>query len=224
MSTAETVSKFAQMILKAYPPYRWEEAQEDIWTASLSKRLYRFSDAIIEKALDKLLGERDATKTPTVRECIDMCEDVKRYAGLEEKKGELPIEEKEQHPLDAFSPERKAFARSLMRTPLGKQAAREGWAGPLRTYIRKTGEMPRTDAEKAQLKRTTEETLALHKELMMGKFIDKDGIEQSYDRSQRTIMLKCCETIFGKWKDAEKEAQGRAVSRETYTTRTKDWE
>lgn len=144
MSNKAAVAKFVNEILQHFPPYRWDDEQEQVWIDRVTLEISGFSAEVIDKALAEMVQKRGLTKderrTPTVAECIRACVETRRWLEKETRKGELPIN-KDGDPYD-WTPERLKLADDLIMGSEGRQAAREGWIGTLHAFARKNGRLP----------------------------------------------------------------------------------
>lgn len=139
---------FADTILQHYPPYRWEDHQEKAWAARLVKELSGFSAEVIRRAADEIVRTRKKPQTPLPAECIEACVGAKRWVDANRNNGKLPIDAGggQIGHLD-WAADRLKLASDLMSTPIGKQAAKEGWAGALWSFARKSARLPQPGAE-----------------------------------------------------------------------------
>lgn len=146
-----SVANFVKTMLDRWPPYRWDETQERAYAEDLQRELSGFSADILERARRDMVRKRTKTQTPTVAECIGYAEEAKRWSEMERNKGQL-IADPAKQPYHEWSTERVKLAYELIRTPLGKQAAQEGWILALWEFIRKNGRHPTSEREFSQCK------------------------------------------------------------------------
>jgi hypothetical protein len=140
---SKPVIKFIETVLQHFPPYRWDEAQEKAWAATMVQELSGFSDAVLSRATGELVRTRKNRQIPLVSECLNACLDAKRWVEAEKGKGQLSA---------GTAPVNQAFldwtedafklSRDLMSGPMGLQAANEGWIGCLDAYCRKFKRLP----------------------------------------------------------------------------------
>lgn len=100
----------------------------------LSKLLAKFSDATLERAGDHVLATHRGRMFPTPSECVVACETV-----LAEQIDSKPPEG-QRHP--EWSDAAFRIADRLICSPMGRDAAREGWITQLHDYCRKARQMP----------------------------------------------------------------------------------
>lgn len=148
MSSNKSVVAFADAVLQHFPPFRWDEHQERAWAERLVKELSGFSPDVVDRAADELIRTRKKPQTPIIAECIDACASAKRWVDANRDSGRLPIDGGA-GPIGHldWTAERLKLASELMATPLGKQAAKEGWVGALWSFARKHSRLPQPGAE-----------------------------------------------------------------------------
>ena len=193
-----SVSGFVKTMLDRWPPYRWDETQERAYAEDLQRELSGFTAEVLERARRDMVRKRTKTQTPTVAECIGYCEEAKRWADMERNKGQLiadPAKERQHE----WSTERVKLAYELIRTPLGKQAAKEGWVLALWNFIRKQGRHPTNEREFNQLR-------ADAKALDEGYAVAVRG-----DSGMRGIALKALEKLGASMLEKRKELADEAM-------------
>lgn len=164
-----SVPEFVDTVLQLYPPFReWDKDQERTWSDIMTRELDGFSPAALDRAFTELVRSRKGKSsqdrsTPSPGECAAFCQEAKRWIELEENKGKLPISS---DPKDEFSTERWRLAHQLKRTPLGQQAAREGWIVAFVFFVLRNQRVP-AGREIDQCRR------------------DSEGIEEVYGRAMR---------------------------------------
>jgi len=138
--------EFAEAIITHWPPFRWDEHQELSWTQALVRELSGFDRQVLGNAMAHLVRTRRDTKTPTVAVCIDACVAERRYLEAQKRIESLPIDAKpEERDRPWYSPQRKDTVDVLVKCPLGKQAAKEGWIGAMYAFAMEHGRLPRPD-------------------------------------------------------------------------------
>lgn len=143
MSTA-AAKKFAMKALQLFPPFRWDDEQEDDWIQDVMKEISHFDDDVIDR------GERDMVQTrkrkdgtPAVSDCIRYCAEAFRWMQTKANKDKL---------LPSATPEPfladwrlDDFANDIAlnrQDPLCVRAAKENWIGVLHSFVRKHRRMP----------------------------------------------------------------------------------
>jgi len=160
----KSASDFVDSVLQIWPPFRWDEVQEKAWTQLMVRNLSGFSPAVLDRAFQDMVGKRKETRIPTPAECIQACVEAKRWTETEENAGKLSIARSD--PRDEWSTERCRLAHDLKHSPLGKQAAEEGWIISFWHFCRRNQRLP-AGPEIDQCKR------------------DSSGIEEIYGRAMR---------------------------------------
>ena len=165
MSTVvNSVSDFVDMALQLFPPFRWDEEQENTYGAIMARELGGFSPAVLDRAFSELVRARKKdTRTPSPGECLSFCIEARRWLEMESNTQQLP---QLRASSDEWSRERRKLAHDLKRSDLGRQAAREGWIVALWNFCRRNQRLP-SGREIDQCKR------------------DSEGIEEIYNRAMR---------------------------------------
>lgn len=134
------VSKFIDAMLLHYPPFRWDEEQEKSWSKTMVVELRGFGAAVLEKAATTMIRTRKDRRTPLVAECVQACVEARRWLDIEKGASELPIDEKQT--TGEWTADRFKLANDLIRTPLGREAAKGGWIGALHGFARRNARAP----------------------------------------------------------------------------------
>jgi len=100
----------------------------------ISNLIGRYSDTELEKAGDAILRNHRGRSFPTPSEIAAACADA-RASSTREVTPESKVD-------PAWSNARVALADKLIRTPLGRTAADEGWILALHDFIRVNGRLP----------------------------------------------------------------------------------
>lgn len=141
MSTA-AAKKLALKALQLFPPFRWDDQQENDWIQDVMREIAHFDDAVIEAATTEMVRKRRRKDgTPAVSDCIGYCVEAKRWRDAETGKAQL-IQEADAGQHGAWTRDRRKLAYDLIKGPLGKQAAREGWILSLWDFCRNNGRLP----------------------------------------------------------------------------------
>jgi hypothetical protein len=138
--SSKVVTRFVDTVLATFPPFRWEDEQEQTWIATAVRRLSAFPDNVLEKALDHIVGTRGNHKTPLIAELLDACHEARRLINHDTGKSELPIAEPQGH--GDWTADRLKLADSLVMTPLGREAAKDGWIGSLHAFCQRNMRAP----------------------------------------------------------------------------------
>lgn len=126
------------------PNFKGDKARMALWARSLRDALSPYDEDVLLAAAREINRTRDPKKDgkkfPKPAECIAVCEAQRKLmmfqsAPLLETREAIEARENT-HWLAYYSKERMRLARDLCNTPLGKQAAREGWIAGLFDFIR----------------------------------------------------------------------------------------
>lgn len=158
-----SATDFVESVLQIWPPFRWDEVQEQAWAALMVRELSGFNPAVLERGFQEMVRRRKETRTPTPAECIAVCVEARKWLELEASTEQLP---ELRQSSDEWSRERRKLAHDLKRSDLGRQAAREGWIVALWNFCRRNQRLP-SGREIDQCKR------------------DSEGIEEIYSRASR---------------------------------------
>lgn len=159
----KSATDFVERVLQLWPPFRWDEVQEQAWADLMVRELSGFKPAVLERGFQEMVRKRKESRIPTPAECIAACAEAKRWVDAEQDSAKLP---EFRTPQGEYSTERWRLAHELKRSPLGKQAAREGWIVAFVHFCRRNQRLP-GGAEIDQCKR------------------DSDGIEEIYKLATR---------------------------------------
>jgi len=166
---------FIAEVLRAYPPFRWEPETEELWMSVLMKRLPSFSDEVLTRTLDHMLATRDDRRTPLPPECLKFCQETRRQIDMEKGKSNLPIEPSAAE--GDWTADRLRLADSLVMTPLGKEAAKNGWIGMLHSFCRKNMRAP-VGPEIEACKREAKEFDKAYAQCVKGGWPGAKGLEK----------------------------------------------
>lgn len=147
-----SAADFVEAVIQIWPPYRWDEVQEQAWTELMVRELSGFKPIVLERGFQEMVRRRKESKIPTPAECIAACTEAKRWVDMEQESNKLP---EFRTPQGEFSTERWRLAHELKRTPLGRQAAQDGWIVSFVHFCRRNQRLP-AGAEIDQCKRDSE--------------------------------------------------------------------
>ncbi len=131
----------AAMTMHYYPPAKWDEEQEKAWSKTIVRELSGFSSEVIERGAHQIIRTRKEGRIPLVSECIEACHEARRWIDAEKNKGQLPMGEKPASGLD-WTSDRLKLATDLCMSPMGREAAKEGWVQQLHDFARKNSRLP----------------------------------------------------------------------------------
>lgn len=106
-----------------------------------SKLLANYSEKTLDEATDKVLKKHRGRQWPTPAECIAACDEVLQFDRAAEARRPATIENYPDWSHDAI-----ARANKLIQSPMGRQAAKEGWISALWDYCRVSGDLPDSEA------------------------------------------------------------------------------
>lgn len=102
-----------------------------------SRLLSSYSETTLDAATDRVLKKHRGRQWPTPAECIAACEEVLETDRAAEARRPAMVENYPEWTDAAIE-----RANKLIQSPLGRQAAKEGWISPLWDYCRVAGELP----------------------------------------------------------------------------------
>lgn len=169
-----SASDFVQAIIQIWPPFRWDEVQEQAWTDLMVRELAAFKPAVLERGFQEMVRKRKETRIPTPAECIAACTEAMRWMEMETDEGKLPG--LREHTSDEWSTERCRLAYDLIKSGMGKQAAQEEpcWILALWHFCRRNQRLP-AGPEIEQCKRTAREFDESYRDTLRGEFTDSNG-------------------------------------------------
>lgn len=107
----------------------------------MGRMLAKYSENVLDQATDLVLKTHRGRNWPTPAECITACEDVLETDRARDARKAGNVEHYPEWTSTAIE-----RANKLIQSPLGQQAAREGWISPLWDYCRHAGELPDSEA------------------------------------------------------------------------------
>jgi hypothetical protein len=147
-----SAADFVEAVIQIWPPFRWDEVQEQAWTALMVCELSGFKPAVLERGFQEMVRKRKDSKIPTPAECIAACAEAKRWVDTETRDQEFP---EFRQPNDAWSRERRKLAYDLIKSGIGRQAAQDDpcWITQLWDFCRNNKRVPVNQHEVDALKR-----------------------------------------------------------------------
>jgi hypothetical protein len=134
--------KFIRDVMVFFPVKFDGEAHEDAWTDSMIRNLQCYSPDVLKRAAQKIIDTRDdkyARRFPLPAECKRVCDDIIKWDQLHEAP-KLLVEGTSK--IDGYDRAYRHADWLIMQAPIGKQAAKEGWALSLHDFIRVNGKLP----------------------------------------------------------------------------------
>jgi len=130
----------------------------------MSRMLSRYSESVLDQAADLVLKTHRGRNWPTPAECIRACEDVLETERAKEARKAGTVENYPEWSVTAIE-----RANTLIQSPLGRQATREGWIIPLWDYCRHAGKLPDNEAAIHRCKVIAREFEEAYAEVCAGK-------------------------------------------------------
>ena len=139
---SKAVSNFVDTVIQHFPPFRWDEEQERAWVGTMVKELACFSDAVLDRAIAHMIRTRKQRSIPLVAECIEGCLEARKWVEADTQKSQIP--EFRTSAADDWSTERVKLAYDLIKSSMGKQAAKDSpcWVLSLWNFCRKNQRLP----------------------------------------------------------------------------------
>lgn len=140
----DAIHKFIATVALHFPRPKFsdDETMEGAWMASMNRVLSGYSDEVLAEAAHRILRDRNPKKDgkffPVPSECTEVCNEVAR---LEAQK-QTPLLSYGHQDSSEFAGWRYTLADDLIKSELGKRAAREGWALMFHTFCRTKGRAP----------------------------------------------------------------------------------
>jgi hypothetical protein len=137
---SDKVQKFLTTVMSHFNKRHASPEDEDAWTLSMINGLKPYDARVLDAAAQRIILTRDEPGFPYLADCRRACEEV------------IKLEKASQTP--QFDDKAKAQARindhdwrykladELIICPMGRQAAREGWALSLHNFIVDFGRLP----------------------------------------------------------------------------------
>lgn len=202
----KAVTTFIETMTVRWPPFRWDELQERAYADDLMRELSGYSPEVLERARRDMVRKRTKTQTPSVAECLAACAEAKRWSTVETSKDQL-ISNPAREGLSEWSPERVGLAYELIRTTLGKQAARENWILGLWNFIRRQGRHP-AEKEISQLRADAKSFDETHARIVRASPEDWKGGPQMFNAVLNRAHEGWAASIIAKRKGLAAEATG----------------
>jgi hypothetical protein len=170
----KSATDFVERVLQIWPPYRWDEVQEQAWADLMARELSGFKPEVLERGFQEMVRKRKETRIPTPAECIAACTEAKRWLDLEANDGKLPGMREDDK--DEWSRERQKLAYDLVKSAMGKQAAADDpcWVMAMWNFCRKNQRMP-SGYEIDQCKREARLFDESYRDALRAQVVDASG-------------------------------------------------
>ena len=142
-STARDVTKLISTIELHFPMSKFaDETNEEAWTASMVRFLSPYSPDVLGRAAEHIIKTRDPKRDgkwfPVPSEIIAACDLMRRAIQIEQ----TPLLTHGQRDQNLDAGWRVDLANDLVKTPLGREAAKKGWIGALWAFCRRAARLP----------------------------------------------------------------------------------
>ena len=208
---SDAVVKFIAKLEVHYPlPRHQTDQQKTEWVHSMVRELRGFDSATLLRAADDIIRRRTDTRFPLPSECLRACSEAKKWIDADRRMHSLPMGGQQQHgqPVSAMGwEERERLADDLVKCPVGRQAAQEGWIGALHAYAVKFGRLPPA-GEFGALKREAKETDRTIADVFRGEAPNAAGEVLPIDPAMRGVLVKFANDVLAKRKRLEAKVLG----------------
>src|SRR5689334_12506567 len=116
--------------------------RDEVWADDMIKELRRFTPAVLQAAATDIKRTRKYRNMPLLSECLDACEAAEKRAKYEANAAALPhlaAPSVKKHTNSGYSDE---YINGLLMTPMGREAAKDGWIGALKGFVKREGRLP----------------------------------------------------------------------------------
>lgn len=137
----DAVSFISTLILH-FPVRHDSQEKEKAWTLALVRELRGFSPDVLQGACESIIRNRKDRRFPLLAECRSACVEAQRWLDMEKNKGDLI---KSSQPAGShldWTADRLKLATDLCMSPMGRQAAKEGWIQQLHDFARRNSRLP----------------------------------------------------------------------------------
>jgi hypothetical protein len=144
---SQAVASFVTKLITHFPVKHESQLAEQEWMGSMVRNLRGYSASCLEAAAQKLIDTRTDRRFPLPAECKKVCDEFASREHQERQAQSLQVD----RPPPVYSDSRIRLADDLIQTPMGREAAREGWIGSLHDFARENARLP-TGSEIARVK------------------------------------------------------------------------
>lgn len=136
------ISKFITELALHFPPKHARPELETAWLKSMAEALRGTSASVLEDAARRIIQTRKYTSFPLPAECRAACADAADRQRTRADASALPGFACGRSEGDGWTTERLKLAYDLIKTQLGKQAAKEDWILAMWHFCRKQQRLP----------------------------------------------------------------------------------
>lgn len=108
------------------------------WSRDMNDHLKKYDREVLELAASRMAAAGKYRRFPLLSECVAACDKAESW--LDSQKPKLPI--RDPGSLPEYSQDRENLARDLIKSPMGKQAAQEGWIWGLYVFCVRNARLP----------------------------------------------------------------------------------
>ena len=137
----DAVSFISSLILH-FPVRHENPDKEKAWALAIKRELHGFPSEVLEKASQSIIRNRKDRRFPVLAELRGACVEAKRWLDIEGSKADLI---KSSQPAGShldWTADRLKLATDLCMSPMGREAAKEGWVQQLHDFARKNSRLP----------------------------------------------------------------------------------
>lgn len=134
------VSKFITDLALHFPPKHARPELETAWIRSMAEALRGYPAKVLEDAARQIIATRKYTSFPLPAECKQACNAVAEYQQFLVRSQTLPTFRSSTG--DEWTTERVKLAYDLIKSGMGKEAAKDGWILALWNFARKNQRLP----------------------------------------------------------------------------------
>ena len=171
----KAVADFIEALLVHYPVRHDTEEREDAWVKSMIAALRGYGPDILKEVADDIIRTRKYRNFPLLSEILDKCDDVEKRREMRKWDGAIP-QLRPPADSDQWSSERVRFAYDLVRSGMGREAARDNpcWVMCLWHFARRNQRLP-SGHEVDALKREAREFDQAYADTLRGAVVGHDG-------------------------------------------------
>lgn len=194
------VANFIEALLVHYPVKHDNEEREDAWVDSMIAALKQYPASVLQEVAQHIIRHRKYRNFPLLSEVMDACDNVEAKREAEKRRATLPAF---RPPVTDLPGDWEVFANTLLKTPLGRQAAKEGWVRSYWDFCRNNRRAPAAAHEIERCKRETREFDQTYQALLRG--------DVNVDPSARPMLLKIADSMLSKRQELAEIANGRGA-------------
>ena len=133
---------FISTLILHFPVRHESQDKEKAWTLALVRELRGFGPEVLEKACESIIRNRKDRRFPVLAECRAAAAEAKRWLDIEKNKGDMLQSSQPAGSHLDWTSDRLKLATDLCMSPMGREAAKEGWVQQLHDFARKNSRLP----------------------------------------------------------------------------------